>query len=232
MNVKMNFATVENDSLNVDYSNPIELRKLPENFKEKYTADEFIYEYNLDAHKKSIWEQFKIWLAHKFEEWFSAVDTSNAKNVTNNFIKVIYIIIFLTVLYFIIKTLINKEGNWVFGRNSDKINIQVTDLEEHVLETNYEKLIQKAVNDNNYRLAVRYYYLKSLKKLAQANKIEWEYEKTNLDYYYEIEDSKLQGQFQYISYIYNYCWYGEFELSNVAFNEAKSSFNSLYKSID
>jgi hypothetical protein len=128
--------------------------------------------------------------------------------------------------------LINKEGNWIFGRNSDKINIDVTALDENILETNYEALIQKAVQANNYRLAIRYYYLKTLKKLAEASKIEWEYEKTNLDYYHEIENKELKNQFQYISYIYNYCWYGEFELSDTAFNEAKTSFNTLYKSIE
>jgi hypothetical protein len=225
------FASVQ-DTLRIDQSSNIELRKLPKNFKENYTSKEFVYEYNFDAHKKSIWEKFKIWITNKFKEWFGFVDQDKAASFTSNLFKIIYIIVFLLVLYFIIKTLINKEGNWIFGRNSDKINIEVTALDENVLETNYENLIQKAVNASNYRLAVRYYYLKTLKKLAESSKIEWEYEKTNLDYYNEIENKELKSQFQYISYIYNYCWYGEFELNNTAFNDAKTSFKTLFKSIN
>ncbi len=219
------------DSIPIDKDKELSIRKLPSNFKENYKGDEFTYEYNFDAQQKSIWEQFKMWLSHKFKEWFGFADTKKASEFTGNFIKIIYIIVILIVLYFIIKTLLNKEGNWVFGRSTAKINIHATNLDENILITDYDNLIIKAKQKEDYRLAIRYSYLKSLKKLAEFDIIEWDYEKTNSDYYREIKNLDLKNQFQYISYIYNYCWYGEFNLNHLEYIEAENSFNKLINSI-
>jgi len=219
------------DSLSIDKDKELQIRKLPDNFKKNYKGDEFTYEYNFDAQQKSVWEQFKMWLSDKFKEWFGFADSRKAAKFTGNFIKIMYIIIILIVLYFILKTLLNKEGNWVFGRSAAKIDIHATDLDENILITNYDNLITKAKDDENYRLAIRYGYLKSLKKLAESEIIEWDYEKTNSDYYREIKNDDLKRQFQYISYIYNYCWYGEFKLNQIEYLEAENSFNKLINSI-
>ena len=93
--------------------------------------------------------------------------------------------------------------------------------------TNFKTLINKALEKNNYRLAIRYHYLQVLKHLSKKGQIEWDTEKTNYDYYREIKDEKTREEFQYISYIYDYCWYGEFEISNEDYNKGALAFNKL-----
>ncbi len=218
--------------LKTDIDSNIVIRKLPNNFKDNYKDAVFVYDYNFDPNQRSLWEQFTHWLEEKMKEWFGLVDEKEAANFTNNFIKILYYLVFITVLYFIIKTFMNKEGNWVFGRNSDSLNIKATVLKEELLETNYDTLIAKAKEKNDYRSAIRYHYLKTLKELTKANVIEWDNEKTNYDYQYEIKNPTLREKFAYTSYIFDYCWYGEFTISESAFADAEQKFNQLTQQIN
>mgnify|MGYP006155083877 FL=1 len=61
--------------------------------------------------------------------------------------------------------------------------------------------------------------------------IEWDVEKTNSDYLYEIKNTSIKSQFEYVSYLYNYIWYGEFELDEVTFVKAKKAFDNLINSL-
>ena len=56
-------------------------------------------------------------------------------------------------------------------------------------------------------------------------------EKTNSDYYNEIQSEKIKFDFKYVSYLYNYIWYGEFELDTDTFDKAKESFIKMIQSI-
>ncbi len=229
----LNFLSFsQKKELKTDVDSNIVIRKLPDNFKDTYKDAVFVYDYNFDPNQRSLWEQFKHWLSKKIKEWFGLVNEQEAAKFTNSFIKILYYLVFITVLYFIIKTFMNKEGNWVFGRNSDSLNIKATVLKEELLETNYDTLIAKAKEKNDYRSAIRYHYLKILKELTKANLIEWDNEKTNYDYQYEIKNADLREEFTYISYVFDYCWYGEFTISESDFTEAEQKFNQLTQLIN
>ncbi len=214
-----------------DENQTIEIKKFPKNFKENYTDEVFQYEYDFDPNQLSVWQQFEHWLSQKFNDWFNIVDEKKAARFTKYLFRTLYVLAFLAVLYFILKTIINKEGNWVFGRKSDSVNIHATILKEDLLETNFDDLIYKAKENNDYRLAIRYYYLKVLKNLTEKQIIDWDNEKTNHDYIYEIKEDSLREQFEYISYVYDYCWYGEFQLNENSFEEAENKFNQLIQQI-
>jgi len=66
-----------------------------------------------------------------------------------------------------------------------------------------------------------------LKSLSDKNTIEWDIEKTNSDYIREIKDNKLKQDFQFLSYIFEYSWYGEFELNDNDFSKAEAAFLKL-----
>jgi len=141
------------------------------------------------------------------------------------------VLLFILVIYFIFRAVVNKEGNWVFGKSSDKNIIPVTDIEANIHATNFKKLIAEAEDNSNYRLAVRYYYLWLLKKLSVAEIIHYDVEKTNNDYQNEIKILEVKKEFAYTSYLYNYIWYGEFDVNNEQFRKAKRAFDSFLKSI-
>ena len=95
----------------------------------------------------------------------------------------------------------------------------------------FEKLIKNTLKSNEKRLAIRYYYLWLLKKMAEKEIIEWDAEKTNSDYLNEIQNPTQKDNFAYLSYLYNYIWYGEFELDENTFDRAIATFEKTIQTI-
>ncbi|WP_431106783.1 DUF4129 domain-containing protein [Winogradskyella poriferorum] len=215
------------DSVYIDVD-PIEKRHF-EDLKDKYSGNDFIYERTIN--NSGWWTRFKQWLSDFIKNIFDINSDAKASDVTDIAIKVFYVVIFILVVFFIVKAIINKEGKWVFGKSSDKSIIPVTDIESNIYEADFKSLIASAERDNNYRLAVRYYYLLLLKNLSQAEIIEYDVEKTNSDYHYEINSEALKKEFSYTSYLYNYIWYGEFDIDNSQFQKAKTAFNQFLDSV-
>jgi len=217
----------DQDSLQIDQSN---IR--PRNFEDiesKYKGPEFIYERSQE--NSGWWTRFKQWLSDFFRDLFKLKNKGQAANATDIAIKIAGVILFLLVIYFIFKAVINKEGTWVFGKSSDKSIIPVSDIETNIHATNFKSLIAEAESKLNYRLAIRYYYLWLLKQLANQELISYDVEKTNSDYQNEISSKNIQEEFAYTSYLYNYIWYGEFDVDQRQFNKAKQAFINFLNSV-
>lgn len=215
------------DSVYID-TEPIERRQYGD-LKDKYSGDEFIYERTVE--NSGWWSRFKQWLSDVFKNLFDINSDAKASDFTDTALKIFYIVIFLLVVYFIVKAIINKEGNWVFGKSSDKNIIPVVDVENNIHEANFKTLISKAESEDNYRLAIRYYYLWLLKTLSQAEIIEYDVEKTNSDYYLEINNETIKKEFSYTSYLYNYIWYGEFDIDSQQFDKAKNAYTQFLRTL-
>ena len=204
-------------------------RRQFENVKEKYQGDEFVYERTIE--NSGWWTRFKQWLNDLFKDLFNLNSQGQASKATDIALKIAGVIIFLLVIYFIFKAVMNDEGQWVFGKSSDKSIIPVTDVESNIHAIDFKQLIAEAEQDGNYRLAIRYYYLWLLKGLTNAEIIEYDVEKTNSDYYNEIASTSVKEEFSYTSYLYNYIWYGEFDVNEQQFSKAKTAFVKFLNSI-
>ena len=220
-------SEITNDTLNVDTSE-ITPRHF-DNLKEKYNDDDYIYERT--AEKSGWWSRFKQWLSDKFQRLFNIQNAGQASKMTDLAIKIGGVLLFVLVIYFIFRAIVNKEGAWVFGKSSDKSIIPVTDIETNIHATDFKQLITEAESNSNFRLAIRYYYLWLLKKLSAAEIIHYDVEKTNNDYRNEIVAPKVKEEFAYTSYLYNYIWYGEFDVNDEQFNKAKRAFEKFLNSI-
>ena len=71
----------------------------------------------------------------------------------------------------------------------------------------YDKLIMQACRLGDYRMAVRYLFLKSLSALEQNECLVLSADKTNYQYVQEI-DNGLKNDFSALVLIYDYIWYG------------------------
>lgn len=207
----------------------IEAKSFPKNFKKKYTDEAFIYEFKTP--EKNAWDRFKEWLAGILKNLFSFSSNEASLNFVGILIKVIAVLIVIFVIYLIVKALMNKEGQWIFGRNSDKKGMNYTEIEKNLHLVDFEKLIKETLASGEKRLCIRYYYLWLLKKMSEKHLIVWDVEKTNTDYLYELQNQSQKEDFAYLSYLYNYIWYGEFELDEATFEKAKNAFETTIKSI-
>lgn len=211
-------AIVKRDSSNLDVT------YFKENFKDNYSSDDFNYSIN-DTGGINLIQR----ILRSFFNWLSEVFGIDIDYIDYKVLEIIvYGILGIIVLYLLIKFLLQNPVSSVF-KTEDRAIEGFTYVEENIEQVDFDKLIKQALKDNNYRLATRYMYLKSLKVLANKKTIEWHYDKTNTDYLNEIKDSKLKALFKRISYIYDYVWYGEFPIDEDSFNKNKNDFNQLIK---
>lgn len=208
-------------------SRKVTVKHFDKNFKKKYTDPEFIYEYK--APEKNWWDHFKHWLANLFAKLFNFKSVKTSLDFVVILFRVIMVLVVVALIYFIAKALTKQEGRWIFGKNANKKAIFYSDAEKNIHLLDFEKLIKESIEAGEKRVAVRYYYLWLLKVMAQSNYIEWDIEKTNSDYLYELQQPVHKEEFMYLSYLYNYIWYGEFEIDDIVFRKTENRFKNALK---
>jgi hypothetical protein len=204
------------------------VRQFESGLRDKYSSSDFVYE--IQSAEKNFWDRFLEKLSHFIKNLFNIGTTETSMNIALNVVRAISVIIIIVVIFLIVKAVLNKEGSWIFGNSSKKI-INYEDLEKNIHSTDFEKLIRSSELAGEKRLSIRYYYLWLLKKMSDRNIIVWDPEKTNTDYLYEIEATTYKENFEYLSYLYNNIWYGEFELNEQTFDRAKSAFEKMIRTI-
>jgi len=201
----------------------------PKDLKELYAGSEYVYEINKNT--TGWFTRFKEWLSQKLKSFFDIRSDADAAQWADILLYTFCAIVFVSVVFIIVKLIMNKEGRWVFGRSSDKKLLSVKDIENNLQVTDFNVIIADAVKNNEFRLAVRYYYLWSLKLLAAKGLIQYDVEKTNTDYLAEIKNAPVKNQFAYTAYLYNYIWYGEFPVDGDGFAIAAKKFKTLINSL-
>lgn len=220
--------TAEKMEIYID-EDSIASRSFRENFQKDYTSEDFIYE-TIAPKETTKWDNFKAWLLHWLDRIFSFGGEGNA-TAFEIILKTLALLVVLFVVYLIVKAIINKEGGWIFGKSSKK-KIKIAEFqEEDIHNIDFKSIIEKNKSLKNYRLSIRYYYLWLLKRMSDSHIIEWDIEKTNSDYLYEIQRAALKEDFQYLSYIYDYSWYGEFTIDEALFQKAEKAFIKTINSV-
>jgi len=117
----------------------------------------------------------------------------------------------------------------LFRKTSKGIDEKAEEKEpaEDIFEMNFEKEIQKAAGDKNYRLAVRLLYLRTLRDLSNKNLINYTHEKTNTDYLFQLAGTSYYKDFFRLTRDFDYTWYGQFELSLADFSIIQNDFSSF-----
>ncbi|MDO5981714.1 hypothetical protein [Flavivirga spongiicola] len=203
---------------------PEQIRVFDEDFKERYSSDKYNYE-----GKKIVTETPMG--SGKYEDYKSGKlrqkEKNNTDDITINFGPLgwlFYLAIGIAVAY-LVYILLNEGGSGLFSsRKNETLNNYENITAENIEHADIHTLIKNAENNDNYRLAIRYYYLLVLKTLSLKNYIKFEDDKTNSEYLNEINEKPFSEKFAYTSYLYNYIWYGKFSLNIEQYNKAKSNF--------
>lgn len=113
-------------------------------------------------------------------------------------------------------------------KNKDLQNITEDELvTEDIFAINYQKEIDKAEANGNYRLAIRLMFLRLLKVMAEKNIIQYKQDRTNLDYLLQLHPTGYYNNFFRITRNYEYSWYGKFEVGEDAYRIIRNDFNQL-----
>ncbi|GAA3613750.1 hypothetical protein Q4Q39_03325 [Flavivirga amylovorans] len=206
---------------------PEQIRQFDDDFKDRYSSDK----YNYDGRK--VVRETEVG-SGKYEDYKSGKVRQREKNNTEDISInlgplgwLFYLAIGIAVVY-LVYILLNEGGSGLFSSRKNKpLNNYNEITAENIEHADIHTLIKNAENDNNYRLAIRYYYLLVLKTLSLKNHIKFEDDKTNSEYLNEISEKPFNEKFAYILYLYNYIWYGKFTLNIEQYNKAKNNFLTL-----
>ncbi len=147
-------------------------------------------------------------------------------------------LVFQVILYVVLGAALALLIYFLFISSSSHVNgkkytsIDLEDIEpSKITKTELEKLLEEALENHDYRKAVRIYYLFILKDLFEKKWIQWEKEKTNMHYLLEMQGKNEFDQFQKIVTYFEFIWYGKRDITKDQFNQIQPNFTSLLKKL-
>ena len=225
-------SNAQQDSIKIKQDNEaIELKKFDEDSLDSYKADSD-FNYEIEKVEPSVLEGVFNWLYRvllNFLEWIFGNDM--ATGILGVIVRILPYAIAAIVLFLLIKFFLKVNTNSIISGKTNMSTVRLTEDEELIKSKDLPNLISNAIAQGNYRLAVRYYYLLILQKLSNSEIIDWQQQKTNEDYIAEIESQSLKQKFTSGTYLYDFVWYGNFELNENEFTKAENEFNELTKLI-
>jgi hypothetical protein len=214
----------ETEEIPVDTAIISQIRMIPDDTLKLIKRDKgFYYQKYLDSFLRAE----KIRPQKKSRE----IDLSEFNGLFSVF-KYLFWIIGIGVLLFVLyKLFLSNQG--LFRSNRNNIEATIDSTEEEISPDQYESMIKKAAEAGNYRLATRYLFLQSLRKLNDKGYVVIGTEKTNYQYLNEIRDrSSLFGNsFAALTLKYEYIWYGEYEITNTAYFLLERDFREFTKQL-
>lgn len=173
-------------------------------------------------------QQLSWW--DKFWMWFWRLIGSLIQGATSNLIsRYIFIGLGVALILFIVIKAIGTEN--IFRKKSKATILPYDVITENIHEIDYEQELQRLVAERKFRLAVRLLYLRALKKLSDAELINWQPDKTNYNYLMEIDKPELRNDFSKLTLQFDYIWYGDFPIDEVKFEPINQSFNQFNSQI-
>ncbi|GAA0728996.1 hypothetical protein GCM10009430_38670 [Aquimarina litoralis] len=224
----VNLAYAQTDSLSVSIdTSEIPIHEFKEDIPERYSDEDFDYT-TAEGEAENILARIINWFFNGLQDIFGIEISPELAEILKN---LIYLVLIVIVIYILIRVLAGKEVASFFGKKNNVV-APIHFSEEHIEKIDLDKLIQDALSINDYRLAIRYMYMKTLQELSVKKLIDYHFEKTNSDYQNEIKNEQLRLLFKKVSYLYEYIWYGKFDLNQEKYDNAKISFDQIKGNIE
>ena len=196
----------------------LQQRKLPDTLIKKMQADDkFWYANAIFEKKKDTENQKDAYMPLGQRTWFQTL---------------IWIIIIGGFAAFLMIYL-NSINVGLFRKRNVLVNgTEKEIITEDIFAINYQKEIDKAAMQGNYRHAIRLMYLRLLKNMSEKNIIHYKQDKTNLDYLLQLHPTVYYKDFFRLTRNYEYSWYGQFEVNEEAYKIIRTDFDQFDRSIN
>ncbi len=214
--------TVQAGTTYSNYFNRTQERNVTEPQWKKLTDDEhFGYK---DEKEKAVKKPVKIEKNEKqgdslLDKIFSAIFSKQGKYV-------VWAILFLILGYAVFKFVVG-EKSFLFARTKKKVVADAVETtEEDLLEMNWEQKLNEMIQKGDLRYAIRYSYMWMLQLLQEKSLISYRIDKTNYEYAAELKDNFKQP-FRQITRQYEYAWYGQYPVTEDAYNKFREEFTRI-----
>ncbi len=188
--------------------------------------EKFRHDSSFDYHEnapvnESLWE--RIW------NWF--LEFLNEIIYGTSIQTIVFYVAFFFLIIFLLFQLFNIKVRSLFYSNN-KQEVSFSEIEENIDNMNLDKLIIVQITNKNYRAAVRFMYLKTLKILNESGKIIWKKDKTNDKYIGDLAETLYVERFKDLTLKYECIWYGHFHIEESNFNKIDIEFRNFYRTIN
>lgn len=196
-------------------------RYIPDDVLSKYKNDP---DFNYDGGPK----EADDWIT-RLSNWINQqlIILSSSK-AYSTLIDILYYGLMVMAIIIIIRGLYKADRRGLlFGKvNTDELKF--SEEEEDISQLNFDELIAAAIESKQYKLAVRYMYLKSLQLLSEKGFIDLRNNKTNYQYLSEIKNDQISSLFRNTTQIFERIWYGDTQVDDNIINYSRKDFNKLY----
>lgn len=169
---------------------------------QEYAEDSDFSYMNFVVQPPTVWQRIQWWFQSIFSNLFSNPNTPQLFSI------IFYGILFLVLgaaVFYIVRL---KYGGAIASSSKSYIsNIQSLD---GIKQVDFDEMISDAVKDRNFKLAIRYIYLRSLSVLSQKELIQLKDWKSPFDYEKELQEEMIKP-YKDLSQLFEYVWYGDFE---------------------
>ncbi len=198
----------------------VKVRPIPPEELNKLLEDSD-YSYNkVSKAPKTIFEKIIQWLVMKLAQ----LTYTKAGKTSLGIIEYVLIACAIGLVIFL---LLKNNIRWLFYGKSASAPLDFTESIEDIHEINFEQRIADEVSKRDFRKAIRLHFLKVIKELSEQKLINWQLDKTNTDYSRELRNSKYSKEFEELSRLYEYIWYGDFKLDETDFITVIQKFNQF-----
>lgn len=141
------------------------------------------------------------------------------------------VLLLVFILYHVFKNMSFKKDKKVKAVVYDEDVVEEEEGVELAL-SELEIRLNAALKENNFREAVRIYFIFIIKALKEKNWIVWEKKKTNTFYLHEMRNRNEYQLFSQSVMIFEFIWYGKKEINRETFNKMEPLFKKLLNEIE
>jgi hypothetical protein len=177
------------------------------------------YQYGTDVPPTaSLWDRIWAWF------WMKIGELLRTKAYRNVGQYVLLVVIAALVIWLLYKADVLTR---LFPGRARNLPLAYETLDEDIHAIDFSTRINEAVEQRNYRLAVRLLYLQTLKRLTDRGLIQWQPNKTNRQYTYELTGNPARLPFEQLTTQFEYVWYGDFPVDEARFGQIREKFNQF-----
>jgi hypothetical protein len=199
----------------------VDVRILSDDVMEKYKNDP---DFDYDGGP----EEAEDWIT-KIKNWINQqLAILRSSKTYSTLLDYLYYGLMIAALILIVRGLIKADRRGLLFGKMNSNEIKIIESEEDISQLDFDELITAAVDRKDFKLAVRYLFLKSLKLLSEKEIIELRNNKTNHQYLSEIKNSRISSAFQIATSRFEWIWYGDFSVDEKVMKSSQNEFNELF----
>jgi hypothetical protein len=178
-------------------------------------------DYDRDLRVNELW-----WdrLMRRLGEWLGqAFGTKAGGLLLNNLHWGILATAVLFLLFFLRKRLFGQ----VLGAEP-KTAKQVQELPADPAGLDLDGLLAQAEGGEDWRGALRWHYLKALRRLVDEGRVEWQPKHTDRDYLRQLQDPELRARFGELSFLFHWAWFGAAPMDAESYRRMAPTFIAFH----